>query len=455
MTLSQFLSSRNEHPSRVALSGHPPRSPQLAGLAHPDHYCERMPRTDTSIEHFLGQASISASTRNVYRVHLRDYRAWCDAHSLEMEKVRPADVTVYLEHLRGLGTRESTVTNKFYALKGYYAWLESVQAIQRSPMTHLRARRVEHGPPTSVSIDDLRRLLAVANNDRNWALIAILALNSLRVSELLSCNVRNIEVTDGLTRLRFEPHAPNTRLPYTTLAPRVAEALLRQLEGRKTGPLFLDGKEGRMSRRTAAWVLAAASKRAGLAYRVTPQMLAYTLPVTAIEQGFSYVSVLRAIGVIQPRHSRRWLHHAESLSGQSASSRLTRLVLDPPDDTHSLLQHAEAMLNETEMPDAFAVMGAAAILERHLRLLNIAHDIPVPGDDREGSIYGYATKLRAQKCLSNADMHLIESIAALRNKASHGRFESVPDGVGATTLRTIRELVERHPLPVIDSADPA
>lgn len=402
---------------------------------------------EASIEHYLAQSRLKFSTRNAYRISLRKFEIWCADGDLRVEAVTPSDVARWMQQLRDHGSAESTVTNIFYAVKGFFGWLVSQGVIHGSPMSDLNATRSVQGPPESVSVDDLRKLLAVAGSEKNWALIAILAFSSLKVSELLRCDVSSLDASGGISRLHFEPLSVENRIPFTVLATEVAVVLQKQLAGRKAGPLFLNRKGKRMARAGATAVLSSASKRAALGFVATPQMLAYTLPVTALELGFSMVSVVRACGVPQPRHASPWLLHATAAPAeQNASIQLTRLVLQPPNSSLNLLLHVESLLHQTNLPEPFAVMSAVSVMERHLRLLCLEQDIRVVEDGSKGSINKHVDELRRIGLVDLPDKHTFSALADLRNSAAHGWFDRVPRGSGLSTLRKVGELIGRYPL---------
>lgn len=410
-----------------------------------EHRPDNHRSTDTSIGHFLGQFEASAKTRELYALHLTQYSNWCQERGIDAVNVTPGQIYDYQDHLRQEGRKESTVWNKTAALKAYYRWLTDVDVIPSNPTERLRSRRVEHGPRRYLSIDEIARLLDVSLNDKNWSLIALLTFNSLRVTELTSCNVESLDTSHTPARLNFTPYRQD-RLPYTVIAPEVLERLMAQLDGRTNGPLFLNTRGDRMNRGNAGSIVAEASKRAGFDPPLNAQMLAYTLPGMALEHGFSYLSVLKAAGVVHPSNARRWLHHTERLPGLNAPTRLARLVLNPADDPFVLLSHAEALLEETDAPEAFAIACAGAVLENHLRQLSIARKIPIPEELGRQSIYGFATRLRRDEHIRNADMRTFERVSDIRNDAAHGRFDLLTRELATSTLRQIRELLTSYPL---------
>ena len=409
---------------------------------------------DTSFEHYLASRTYSNTTKVTYRGLLARFGDWCAAEGVEPTTATRTDILSFLEMLRSSGLKHATVGLSFRACKGYFHWLEELGTIPQSPMRGLKHSDPPRSGAKTVPLDDLRKMLSVTTEPKSWAIIAILAFNGLVSEEIRECNVSDLEVRDGTTILHISPRRKRqsgadggNRPLFVVLVPEVAQAVNDQLEGRRTGPLFLNRAGKRMTRSFVSNLIRTATRRAQLDYEVTPQMLTYMLPIVAMQEGFSLVSVTRAMGFLQPRQFYRWTGILGSPLEQNASVRLARLVLDPPDSLDNVLLHAEAVLLETDIPEAFAVMGAGAILERHLRDLCEENGVEVPSQDKNsGSLNRYADELRRIQKLSLADKKLVDHLANLRNDAAHGWFERLPSGSGLTMLRAVRELCARHPL---------
>lgn len=405
----------------------------------------RVRKVDTSTAHFLGQFPASESTRDLYALHLRQYVGWCQDENAPVLEATPGQIYAYQEHMRSQGLKESTIDNKTAALRAYYRWLVTLDAISADPCAHIRRKPRTPVSRRYLSADDIRRLLDASLTDKNWALIALVTFNSMRITELISCDIENLDKRHDEVRLSFTPYRQD-RLPYTVVAPEVLSRLEVSLAGRKTGPLFLNTKNVRMNRGNVTHIVKEASKRAGFEPLVSPQILYYTLLGLAMEHGFSYLSVLKAAGVVHPTNARRWLHHTERLSALNAPTRLAQLVLASPDDPLVLLTHAEALLSDTDAPAAFAVASAGAVLEGHLRDLSAKHNVPIPVDERKQTIYGFASRLAQRRLLRPADMKTFERVGLIRNDAAHGRFDRLTPDLATETLSQVRVLLRRYPL---------
>jgi integrase/recombinase XerD len=404
-------------------------------------------REDYSVESFAAQhrnAKSAASRRH----NLRKFFEWLDAQEIHVLAVEAADVIRFIDTMRQTYA-ESTCMTMQRSVRAYYRWLEQKGTISANPVAHIKEVSIPRRPPKYVPPEDVKRMLDASTSDRNWAFLSIIAFNSLRLSELLGCNVADFQYEEGRAILHFRPNAESrSRRNYVVLADSSAEVLTRYIANRKSGPLFLTREGKRLERGGASGsVFVQTAERAGLGYKVTPDMVTNCLPVTALQRGFSYRGIVRAIGIPDRRHSNRWLNTAQGTEADNASLRLARLVLTPPDNTANILQHVESLLLESDLPQGFAVVAACAAFEAHLYELCLAHELEVPEERKDGKISKYVHNLYRAKILTLAELKQTESISVARNHAAHGAFDLLEPEAGRRILRSVRELVSTHPLP--------
>lgn len=175
--------------------------------------------------------------------------------------------------------------------------------------------------------------------------------------------------------------------------------------------------------------------------------LTYTLRAVAIEQGFTYIGVVRAVGEMHHSRSRRWFASAPTSVDQHAAIRLSRLVFDDPESPLGMLDEAAVCLNETALPPAIAVATAGTALESHLRELCRAKKISMHKPEKDLSIMDYAAVLASEKVVAPPDHRLLTTITAYRNDAAHGWFQRISGDTATWVLREVRRFIVTHPGP--------
>ena len=405
------------------------------------------PSPDLSCAAFVARYK-TANTRTMHTYHLTRYLEWLEELGVPVTAATTADIMNYLDTQRP-GRKEGTVTAILKSIRAYYKWITDQGAISHNPAARIPTTTPRTQPPMHVRPEDVRKMLDATVNERDWAFIAILTFGSLRVNELCNCDISDLEFEHGRYILHFKPLGNERRRPtFVILTDDVAAVLISQLDGRQHGPLFLGHQtRERLNRRAVFTLVRGTARRAGLTYPVSPQMLTHSLPAVALQRGYSYRGVARAMGVPDRRHSERWLGVASDPTEDNASVRLARFVLTPPDTPESMLMHAEALILETDLSEPFAVMATGAIVERHLRLLGVAHGIPAKEDSSKGSITYYVGELQRQGVVNVSDARQLRALGDSRNDAAHGWFERIEPGTAIRVLREARSLIARNPLP--------
>jgi integrase/recombinase XerD len=103
------------------------------------------------------------------------------------------------------------------------------------------------------------------------ALISLLAINGLRISEALGADIDDL----GLDRGHRTPTVlrKGGKLVTIPLVPRTARAIDLAIGERLTGPIFLRVDGGRMDRHSAGRIVRRVAHHAGLAKKISPHTL--------------------------------------------------------------------------------------------------------------------------------------------------------------------------------------
>lgn len=175
---------------------------------------------------------------NTLRSYARGLAEWFDvtaaagADPLEATRVH---VEQYKGWLRDRGRKPSTVAQRLNVLSSFYAYCLAEQLVPRSPLLGVRRPRLPDTPAsTGLTREELNAFLREAGRrgTMTYALMLLLALNGLRVSEPLGAQVSDLGTERGhhtIAVQRKGSAGSRTRVP---LAPVTAAALYEWLQER-------------------------------------------------------------------------------------------------------------------------------------------------------------------------------------------------------------------------------
>jgi site-specific recombinase XerD len=145
-------------------------------------------------------AGYTGLTREAYALDLRQYASWCQQHQLRLFQARRADIECFARDLEARGRARATITRRLCTIAGFYRYTVEEELLDHSPAAHVRRPRLNYeSHATGLDRNELGALLVAAGLGRpaEHALISLLALNGLRVSEATSANIGNLGVDRG------------------------------------------------------------------------------------------------------------------------------------------------------------------------------------------------------------------------------------------------------------------
>ena len=139
-------------------------------------------------------------TRDAYALDLRQFTIWCRTRSLALFAVRRADIESFARELETRGPARATVTRRLSTIAGFYKYAVEEELLDHSPAAHVRRPRVDYeSHAAALDRNELGALLVAAGlgPPPEHALISLLALNGLRVSEATGADIEHLGLERG------------------------------------------------------------------------------------------------------------------------------------------------------------------------------------------------------------------------------------------------------------------
>ena len=252
-------------------------------------------------------------TREAYTLDLRQFTGWCRARSLPLFSVRRADIETFARELEARGRACATVTRRLCTIAGFYKYAVEEELLEHSPAAHVRRPRLDYeSHATALDRNELAALLVAAGlgPPAEHALISLLALNGLRVSEATGADIEHLGLERGHRTLVIT--RKGGKVVTIPLAPRTARAIELAVGERAEGPLFLAGDGRRLDRHGAARIVRRVTRRAGIAKHVSPHTLRHAFITAALDAGVPLRDVQEAASHADPRTTMRYDNRART-----------------------------------------------------------------------------------------------------------------------------------------------
>jgi integrase/recombinase XerD len=246
-------------------------------------------------------------TGEAYTLDLRQFTGWCQGRSLPLFSVRRADIETFAREFEARGRARATVTRRLSTIAGFYRYAVEEELLNHSPAAHVRRPRLDYeSHATALDRNEVGALLVAAGLGpaAQHALISLLALNGLRVSEATGADIEHL----GLDRVHrtLVITRKGGKVVTIPLAPRTARAIDLAIGERTGGPLFLGTDGKRLDRHGAARVVRRVTRRAGITKNVSPHTLRHAFITAALDAGVPLRDVQEAASHADPRTTMRY-----------------------------------------------------------------------------------------------------------------------------------------------------
>src|SRR2546425_2972173 len=252
-------------------------------------------------------AGYSGLTREAYQLDLRQWVQWCAERQVALFGARRADIEGFGRHLEAVGRARATLARRLCTIACFYRYAEEEGLISISPAVHVRRPRLDYeSHATGLDRNEVGALLVAAGlgGPQEHALLSLLALNGLRVSEAIGANIEQLGLERGHRTLTIV--RKGGKIVTIPLAPRTARAVDLAVGERSEGPIFHAADGSRLDRHAAARIVCRIARRAGIAKKVGPHTLRHAFITAALDAGVALRDVQEAASHADPRTTMRY-----------------------------------------------------------------------------------------------------------------------------------------------------
>lgn len=249
---------------------------------------------------------LSAGSRQAYARDLHNFFDWCASMGIDPLDAERVHVDAYLEQLRRDGAATATRARRHTVLRNFYAravaeGLRSGSPVVSRPPKVKREQKL--GPDRSEALALLaaaRTHRVAAQRTRAVALVSLMLMTGLRVSEAVSIDVDQLDTERGHRVLRdvVRKGGGTETIP---LAPAVIDAIEALIAERTAGPVFATSTGRRLSRQEAWELVNRLGKRAGLGSKSHPHALRHSFVSLGLDAGVPLRSMQVSAGHADPR----------------------------------------------------------------------------------------------------------------------------------------------------------
>lgn len=257
------------------------------------------------LDYLIENKELSANTLESYKRDIKQFEAYLTEHSLSLEKVTKTIIITYLIALQKMGKATSTISRNLASIRCFYQFMLNSRYIDTDPSANLESPKVEKKLPSVLTKKEVELLLEQpvptdAKGARDKAMLELLYATGIRVSELISLDIRDIDLDSGLIICR-NGDSKSRSIPFGNVAMKYLKIYLNDFR-KKLCPsedntlLFLNFHGQKMSRQGFWKIIKYYTAKAKINKTITPYTLRHSFAVHLIENGADLQAIQEMLG---------------------------------------------------------------------------------------------------------------------------------------------------------------
>lgn len=232
---------------------------------------------------------------------MRDFLFFLQKKQLHTFEAGKYDIREFLEELNKKTLSKATLARKFSSLRTFYKFLIINNLVKINPLENMSGPKKDKKVPSFLTENETQALFNLVDIKlRDRAMIELLYSCGLRIEELMSLNLKDIDfILNTVTVIgkgRKERIVPVGNKALSVIRDYINERHSMGLPYDIKSPIFLSDHIKRLDQRTARRILHRWFVKAGLTKKVSPHTLRHTFATHMLDRGCDLRSVQEMLG---------------------------------------------------------------------------------------------------------------------------------------------------------------
>ena len=246
----------------------------------------------------------SDNTISSYMRDLRQFASYCGERQLTPKDITQTHVSTYLSYLSGQGKSPATVSRGLASIKGFFSYLVKEELVAENPAAHVASIKSEKKLPQVLTGKEVERLLAQPQctdmkGYRDKAMLELLYATGIRVTELISLNVTDVNLAGSF--IRCESKGKERIIPLYPAAVDALAVYMQNIRPKMIADideqaLFVNMNGDRMSRQGFWKIVKSYQEKAHIDKDITPHTLRHSFATHLLENGADLRSIQEMMG---------------------------------------------------------------------------------------------------------------------------------------------------------------
>ena len=263
---------------------------------------------DKDIKKFLKfikvDKKLSKNTLESYQRDILQYKEYIIENNINYVNVKNEDIINYLEYLHTINKKSSTISRHLASIRLFYQYLAKSKIVKEDPTKGIQSPKIEKKAPSVLSSQEVSLLLDQPKGEdlksiRDKAMLEIAYATGMRVTEIISLNISDIDLTNSSVTCKTENKQriiPLGKMSLHALQEYMETARLNMIKDDNEQALFVNVNGKRLTRQGFWKIIKYYKEQAHISKEITPHVLRHSFATHLLQNGADLKSIQSMLG---------------------------------------------------------------------------------------------------------------------------------------------------------------
>ena len=256
------------------------------------------------LEFIKSDKKLSKNTLESYQRDILQYQEYLEEKKIDYKEVNNENVLGYLDYLKGLDKKASTISRHLASIRLFYQYLLKNKIVKEDPTKGIQSPKIEKKAPSILSSQEVSLLLEQPTGEglksiRDIAMLEVAYATGMRVTEIISLNVSDIDIESSLVTCKNENKQriiPLGKLSLSALKEYMTIARPNMIKDDNETALFVNVNGKRLTRQGFWKIIKFYKEQAHITKDITPHVLRHSFATHLLQNGADLKSIQTMLG---------------------------------------------------------------------------------------------------------------------------------------------------------------
>ena len=256
------------------------------------------------LEFLQKDKKLSDNTLQSYKRDITQYESYINEENLQYLKVTKEDIKNYLENLKNIGKKTSTISRNLASIRSFYQYLVRTKKIKEDPTEGIQSPKVEKRVPNVLTSKEVELLLEQPKavdlkGIRDKAMLEFAYATGMRVTEIINLNIDDLNLKEGYVSCNNaskQRNIPLGAISINALKEYIKKARPYLIKSEDEKSLFVNINGKRLTRQGFWKIVKFYKEQAHIDKDITPHVLRHSFATHLLQNGADLKAIQVMLG---------------------------------------------------------------------------------------------------------------------------------------------------------------